>query len=96
MTTPIKPMSAEKAIKYAVANLEGPGIHRNFIRPIIRSALASHLAYVKEKMPVYVTEKVAQSGAVAYVNEDPELIQRNIGVDACRAILQSEIDELTK
>ena len=110
MTTPIKPMSAEEIIesldewlesndhKYSCASW-GEGLlccldkaregETNPLygckgRDFIRQALASHLAYVKEK-----AQKVA--------DDNPEYYNAYAhGFDDCLAVLQSEIDELTK
>lgn len=108
MTTPIKPMSAEdateQAIKVVSAVIEAltkADVHpeiKDEIRLAVKEALASHLAYVKEKMPEewrwahgddcshYENKCDVKDGSLEY----------NEALNACRAVLQSEIDELTK
>lgn len=99
MTTPIKPMSAEEIVEMMIdfASIGSDG-NLYYHTDKVRSALASHLAYVKERMPEewrwahgddcshYENKCDVKDGSLEY----------NEALNACRAVLQSEIDELTK
>ena len=90
MTTPIKPMSAEEILKSLEdSQFKTAVVYATSFIPDedwLRYALASHLAYVKEKL-----EENEFAKDTAYYTE-----AYNAGVQASHAVLQSEIDELTK
>lgn len=94
MTTPIQPMSAEESIEdivllWRLEEIGSPRISTQRLQEKLRLALASHLAYVMEKMKPYEKEHIGVQG-------DTTIFAVNTAVQSCLAVLQSEINELTK